>query len=1574
MYKKFIVLLSIIIFSVVAMASGSWAQLAIQEARTDSTVYTALSRIQPNPNPLVVPSIATMGNNEVYIECDGWPSTAVIYGNVSIEVYNDGVIQNVYNIPDVSGLGVSGTLMSGIFPVPNGFLDPAVLTLPHTNDYITVRLNIGGETVNSGPIPVDLTAPAAIVAPNHNMNNFLLNNTKIINYFNAKVFGPEQIILVLEQNVRQFDTSWKWQEVPGFMGNAATSASLLIDVATLILSPDHQEDTDYQFRISIKDLANNYSAAPIPLNTVRLYSDVARYRTTWLAQPGPFLTENATLNPLGVTYQASLSNHQYLANLGWLPLGGFVVADIEGTPAAVLNNASLDLPAGIPVPPVAPNLSWGAWGTPNWANGPINAFYDDAAGTNVYFGLTDSIRPTLNTAELVGTDLILTYTESLSNVPLTSADFILQDTGGVPFTSALVLGVPITINGNQVTISNVDTSVTGLADGDFVDTVVSASAPPFSNVTDLQNNPFISSGWIPITRRPTVVSVTATAYDTRTVAPWFSENVTIQVAFDIPMGVSATIPANYLAGFDTNGNGILDTTAPNQDEAQYNNGVWLSRVINVAPTADPSIYNLTVIANLTDTSQGAFPQVQFLGTLLGASGGALTVTDQNTLFDSIDQVGPYVMDATYNQNGILMQAANSNLHTLAVLFSEPVDITTISHGTFEVYDRPVAGIWWPLATRTITNIALDSSDARQVNITLDPAGAIVPANLENWVIRINGLAGNVLDALGNAHTTVTVPLAANPAPAPPAPLNVGWIAIRDITQPWVVSATINDVNGDGRNDLITLTFNTRILPDGWANEAAFTSDISTTGPVYEITNSPGWTNGVTTIDLGLLPVGLGNFDTDATPLVSIAQNATSFICSKDTGIAAVPLLGIQTADISNPVIVSAAFYDTGIVATPTSVMVIFSEAIDPATVNNANPGVDFAFLAGPQPTCSAYIPSGYPDTLMFSTSYTRAVIAGKTIGRVIPAPVPPVVWLADLSGNPVSIVPMLLADGTIVDPQFVPPYQPLNGISINSMDIDGIVIGPDAGPTLDTDGALGVTRIETDDLNTLWDERTTDPYYNVANSARIYAVTQENLGQFVHTCSANGILEVNDNNQAEDLNDTVWPIFNLFEPGFTFGAAGSPSELYAWWDADMDGLNDAVCTINSRPCAGGFGRPLTQIEIAALANSVATLYINSAGGAIVPAPGIGIVTLPSLQGLRLNFYNHGSATINPLPAVIGDPAAGTFSMEVFGDDGSIVGGFNGFQSADSVILVLEIINAPLGGTGWAAPARRDYLVSTAGVDVLNYNGTLSSLNIPFNSTGGRVTFNPDLTRQQRVPLFGGWNLISFNVNKSFHINGVNAGDILNDGTGIDQRTPINVGSSSNSLASVLFSIQGQFSEVDTLVGGVPKTLGTNTAVSYNMPFLSVGYGYWVKVSTDLQTISPLIMFGQTVNPAASLYREISTSGYNMIGYFGNDVKYTLTSPQVTIPPATVNTIVQFATTSTLAAWPVPVLTPSGLIISQVLSSVGAGNLLELRSLDRNSSYSYYAGDLPTQTDLRYVGPGYGMRINTATSNALLQWD
>ncbi|MEI6154381.1 MAG: hypothetical protein WCQ90_09880, partial [Deltaproteobacteria bacterium] len=230
--------------------------------------------------------------------------------------------------------------------------------------------------------------------------------------------------------------------------------------------------------------------------------------------------------------------------------------------------------------------------------------------------------------------------------------------------------------------------------------------------------------------------------------------------------------------------------------------------------------------------------------------------------------------------------------------------------------------------------------------------------------------------------------------------------------------------------------------------------------------------------------------------------------------------------------------------------------------------------------------------------------------------------------------------------------------------------------------------------------------------------------------------------------------------------------------------------------------------------------------------------------------------------------------------------------------------------------------------------TVASGTNPPTWTVDKQTANVNLNgvERQTIPLNAGWNLISFSVKNCYYTTSQTPLEPMLTGT-----TYIKV----NSISEVLSSIDGQYEVVRGFDSTGAHTFDPLLPAYGDLRYMAAGYAYWIK----MKQAGNLVLSGTRASHSDTLSLH---SGWNLVGYWGEDIRYVGSQPTVAFPAD--------ATQYTF-------LTDMGSVFTSI-----TGKYSIIRSFD--TGFHTYDPLLSGFNDLRYAGPGYGMWIRMNTVGTL----
>jgi len=203
-----------------------------------------------------------------------------------------------------------------------------------------------------------------------------------------------------------------------------------------------------------------------------------------------------------------------------------------------------------------------------------------------------------------------------------------------------------------------------------------------------------------------------------------------------------------------------------------------------------------------------------------------------------------------------------------------------------------------------------------------------------------------------------------------------------------------------------------------------------------------------------------------------------------------------------------------------------------------------------------------------------------------------------------------------------------------------------------------------------------------------------------------------------------------------------------------------------------------------------------------------------------------------------------------------------------------------------------------------------------------------------IPLQAGWNLVSFPVALCSYA-GSPPTVALPSGVSC---TPV-----TGSIGEVFSGIATQLELVRSLDGDGFHTYDPALPAYVNdLTYVAAGYGYWIKV----KQAATWNVTGRRLPPGETLALQ---SGWNLVGYWGTDVRHVGTAPAVPFPAG-----VTFQAVASIADV-YPGLAPA---------------LTHVWSYDVNGDHTYEPGGPASASPVTYTGPGYGYWIKVSAPRTL----
>ncbi|KPA13100.1 conserved hypothetical protein, secreted [Candidatus Magnetomorum sp. HK-1] len=241
---------------------------------------------------------------------------------------------------------------------------------------------------------------------------------------------------------------------------------------------------------------------------------------------------------------------------------------------------------------------------------------------------------------------------------------------------------------------------------------------------------------------------------------------------------------------------------------------------------------------------------------------------------------------------------------------------------------------------------------------------------------------------------------------------------------------------------------------------------------------------------------------------------------------------------------------------------------------------------------------------------------------------------------------------------------------------------------------------------------------------------------------------------------------------------------------------------------------------------------------------------------------------------------------------------------------------------------------------------IKTIYVQFRDDAGNISNISTTTKvaYQRIPLHVGWNLISYATNRCFYVGA------KPNIEGIDEIVYEQV----TDIGKVLGTIANNYSIVhgfDTQ----PKTYNPLNPIASNMTYIAPGYGYWIKIKDsapfDTKGYIYLDIGGETID---STHYIPLTSGWNLVGYTGENVRYTGTVPNILFMDS-------------------PEKTSVSNLITEAFCSI-SDNLLIVQGFDTEPRSINPENAIAS--NMKYVGPGFGywIKIKDGAQNVQLNWN
>ncbi|ETR73372.1 MAG: hypothetical protein OMM_01006 [Candidatus Magnetoglobus multicellularis str. Araruama] len=316
---------------------------------------------------------------------------------------------------------------------------------------------------------------------------------------------------------------------------------------------------------------------------------------------------------------------------------------------------------------------------------------------------------------------------------------------------------------------------------------------------------------------------------------------------------------------------------------------------------------------------------------------------------------------------------------------------------------------------------------------------------------------------------------------------------------------------------------------------------------------------------------------------------------------------------------------------------------------------------------------------------------------------------------------------------------------------------------------------------------------------------------------------------------------------------------------------------------------------------------------------------------------YGTASIDNVPVAIGDEIAvldpggtvcglfivktpGEFGfLHVFKDDPSTPDIDEGADQDD--VLHFRIFDSSEG------------IEITTGIEVLSgtdpLTWTFDGDSAQINLMGGSIF---------AIPLHNGWNLISFPVKTCYYVDNISGYD---DGPPNVPMLPFTSFKKVDSIADILKSIDGNYTSVRSSDKMGAHTFDPMLPEFSDIKYMAGGYGYWIEMTEP----GILEIQGIKASPNDCLALE---KGWNLVGYWGENVQHIQSKPMVAFPDLSGFSPVER--------------------IGTILQSID-GQYDVIRTFDSNGAHTYDPM-LEPYSDVYYLGPGYGFWVRMNTSGEM----
>ena len=242
---------------------------------------------------------------------------------------------------------------------------------------------------------------------------------------------------------------------------------------------------------------------------------------------------------------------------------------------------------------------------------------------------------------------------------------------------------------------------------------------------------------------------------------------------------------------------------------------------------------------------------------------------------------------------------------------------------------------------------------------------------------------------------------------------------------------------------------------------------------------------------------------------------------------------------------------------------------------------------------------------------------------------------------------------------------------------------------------------------------------------------------------------------------------------------------------------------------------------------------------------------------------------------------------------------------------------------------------------------IKTIYVQFRDAAGNISKSTTTTRvaYQKISLHKGWNLISYSTDRCFYVGS------KPDISWIDEliyEQVTDIGKVFDSISTYFSIVHGFDSEPRTYNPLLPT-------IASNMKYIAPGYGYWIKINDSAPFDDDGYIYLEIGGEGLVNNHVIPLNpGWNLVGYTGNNIRYTGAIPEVSFPDN-------------------PATTPISNLLEDVFCSIH-DTLSIVQGFDTEPRALNPENDITS--NMKYVGSGYGywVRIKESTQNVQLDWN